>query len=175
MWYRSVNMINTETQTPTPEQIEQPKDDFDDIIEFQRSSAAARQMVEVSSLEATRDAEEVIPKSHKVRDGLVKGGIATVVALGVGAGLGATASAMDKPAPDAISEETTTFTATNGAGIYTAVDSIPGSTGMRETVKNHITNDPANIDILKDGLQVGESIVIPVSVNGAEPTKPTEE
>lgn len=64
------------------------------------------------------------------------------------------------------SPETTTFVAEAGDGVWDAAEQVIGSEKLNNlhVVVDHIAQDPANIDVLKDGLQQGESLVIPVEV-----------
>jgi len=68
------------------------------------------------------------------------------------------------------SKETTTYTVEQGDGVFDAAQEIEGLRDMNDGIR-HIEADPANIDVLKDGLQPGEQLVIPVSVAGYEKDK----
>jgi len=68
------------------------------------------------------------------------------------------------------SKETTTYTVGQGDGVFDAAQEIEGLRDMNYGI-SHIKADPANIDVLKDGLQPGEQLVIPVSVAGYDKDK----
>jgi len=93
--------------------------------------------------------------------------IATVLgaSLAVGAGYAAH-EAFEAPE---FSEETSIYTVEPGDGIFSAAQQVEGieSIDMRDAV-DHIQADPANIDVLEDGLQPGEQLIIPTSVEGYE-------
>lgn len=116
-----------------------------------------------SVAEATTRKPEVSARVKRNR-GAVAAALTVAVATG-GVGIAA-GSAL--AAPD-FSEETTTYTVEQGDGLYDAANEILGSDSIdiRDAV-DHISVDPANIDVLKDGLQPGEQIVIPISVAGHE-------
>lgn len=63
------------------------------------------------------------------------------------------------------SQETTTYTLQEGDSRWDAAQAIEGSDkiDMRDAV-HYIEVNPANIDVLRGGLQPGEQLVIPVSV-----------
>jgi len=60
------------------------------------------------------------------------------------------------------SDETKTYTVESGDGLQNAAEDILGTEkiDIRDAI-SHIADDPANIDVLKDGLQPGETLVIP--------------
>ncbi len=91
---------------------------------------------------------------------------ATLVASAVGVGVAAHEATK---APE-FSEETTTYTVDQGDGMYDAAEEVKGVEDVRDAI-DHIQADPANIDVLKDGLQPGEQLVIPVSVEGYKENK----
>ena len=84
-------------------------------------------------------------------------------------GIGYTAHEAFEPAT--FSEETTTYTVQPGDGLFSAAAQVEGieTIDMRDAVE-HIDSDPANIDVLSDGLQPGEQLIIPVSVEGYDAT-----
>jgi len=135
---------------------------FDDAIALQAADIGKRYIQEPTPQ----------PKrmSEKLKNSLIYtgAGIAMVGSATAGvAGLAAVGNETD-PAPT-FSEETTTYTVQDGDGIYDAAESIAGinTIDVRDAV-SHITSDPVNIDVLKDGLQAGEQLVVPVSINGVE-------
>lgn len=87
-------------------------------------------------------------------------GVATVAAIAVPGMI----ESAQRGTPE-FSQETTTYSLGEGEGIWNAARHVEGWEDV-ETVQivDHIKADPANIDVLSDGLQVGESLVIPKSV-----------
>lgn len=67
--------------------------------------------------------------------------------------------------PVEYSAETQNFMAQPGDGLWNAAEMVEnvGTTVNIQDVIRHISQDPANIEALKDGLQVHEKLVIPVS------------
>tara|TARA_B100000678_G_C18099577_1_gene458208 strand:- start:230 stop:721 length:492 start_codon:yes stop_codon:yes gene_type:complete len=91
----------------------------------------------------------------------------TLVRVGVGLGLGASAIAGGVAVGDAItpdaSTEKKTYVVQPGDGLYDVANSIPGADKLdQRDVIDSIASDPANISALKDGLQPGETLVVPV-------------
>ncbi|MFI5212511.1 MAG: hypothetical protein ACHQTE_00940 [Candidatus Saccharimonadales bacterium] len=68
--------------------------------------------------------------------------------------------------PVAYSSETQTYVARPNDGLYNAAYSVDGieKVNLNDVVK-HIHDDPANADVLRDGLQVGEVLVVPEHVD----------
>lgn len=65
----------------------------------------------------------------------------------------------------AFSEESTTHFTQPGDTLWGIVDQIEGIENIdKRDAVSHINKDPANTDMLKDGLQGGDVITIPVSV-----------
>ena len=153
--------IQTEHYEKTEIPTEAPKvDPFGDILEWQAREAAQR-IVE-QPIEAP-----VVQNSNSLRDKIFAGtAAAAVVTTGV---LGLNAMGSDTEQAPTFSQETTTYPIQNGEGLYNAAESIPGinTVDIRDAV-HEISVNPANIDILSDGLQAGEQIHVPVSINGAE-------
>lgn len=166
-------MSETYIPTPTPEKSEQPeqiKDNFDVINEWQAEDAARRakesfidspalaaEPVETDYATSTTEPVEskIWSTSMKVATGVAAG-----VALTVGAGLVVKATS----APE-FSDTTTEYTVQSGDGLYDAAEAIKGSDSINlNDAVDHISADPANITALQDGLQPGETIVIPVEV-----------
>lgn len=106
---------------------------------------------------------EVSPRVRRNR--IVAAATGAVIGAGGIAGVGYAAHEALEPA--SFSEETTTYTVEPGDGIFAAAQQVEGieSVDMRDAV-DHIKADPANIDVLQDGLQPGEQLIIPVSVEG---------
>lgn len=161
-------MEQKETYTPptSPEQASQ--DIFEDAMQMQASESAQRILEPTEEYQPhtndepteTRQPSQQVRKNRAVAAAL---GV-TIAATGVAAG-----SALAEPS---FSDATTEYTIGHGEGLYDAAESIKGidSIGVDEAVA-HIKTDPANIDVLKDGLQPGEQIIIPVSVEGHENDK----
>jgi hypothetical protein len=159
----------SEIQTSTPEETDTLKDAFDDNLDMAANLAAKRMISEtpVTPVEATTppiwDNGGDVKPDHSRRNAVILGGVgALLIAGGID-------KAVDLHAPD-YSEETTTYTISeDNDGLYEAAESIPGSETVNTgDIVSHISTDPANIDVLKDGLQRGEQIVVPISINGAE-------
>lgn len=67
------------------------------------------------------------------------------------------------------SQETTTITAEPGDGLYNIAARIPGSEQVpQDLLVDHIARDPANIEILENGLQVDDAVTVSVSVKAHE-------
>jgi hypothetical protein len=162
-----------ETYTPQPESQKPSDDHFAAIQEMQQlnAAAAAQRLIEQPAAlpalpqEATQDREPSprVQRNRRIARNVV-GGV-------VGAGVAATlvAGGVSALAPAEFSEATTTWTAESGDGLYDAAEEIKGIN--REDIRDgvdFIQTYPANIDALKDGLQQGEQLIIPVSVEGYE-------
>jgi|GEM_PF-1590509 len=131
---------------------------FDDAIALQARDIGKR-LIEEPTVETPKP-------NHTVRNTLFAAGAVASATVGV---LGLSAMEPEVQDVPTFSEETNTYTVQDGDGIYNAVDSIPGiNTIDRGDALSHIAGDPANIDVLKDGLQAGEQLVVPVSINGVE-------
>ena len=146
---------------PTPtESIENDEvaDNFSVIQEWQAEDAAkrAKEMLEsVDPLESNVDEKKGWNTPAKVIAG---------AAAGVTLAVGGPAIVENFKAPE-FSESSTEYVVRDGDGIQVAAEQIEGieSIDVREAI-DHIAVDPANIDVLKDGLQPGEILVIPESV-----------
>ncbi|MGH7218116.1 MAG: hypothetical protein ACREGE_01570 [Candidatus Microsaccharimonas sp.] len=171
-------MAEKETFTLTPQ--EQPnKDDFAAILAMQEADMrrSAQRIIEAELAETPAEqpieGQMELPFSSKSEadantpNKRKRGSkaVAAVVGVGVAAGLGAGFAAAT--APDEFSNEKTSYIAENGDGLWDAAEEIEGSFNMNDAIDS-IKGDPANIDVLKDGLQQGESIVIPVSTKDIE-------
>ena len=166
IWYCINNM--SEIQTHHTESSEKPLDEsyYNEIYEWQAIDAAAKRMVEE---EKALNTEPATP-DHSLRNKLIVTGAAAAASVAAFAGINAVDS--ESVSIPTFSEQTTTYTVQDGEGLYDAAESIPGinSIDVRDAVE-HISVDPANIDILKDGLQVGEQISVPISINGVDTSK----
>lgn len=160
----------SEKQTNTPEQpsTTQP-DNFEDIISIQNNQEreAAQRILKAESSPDKSEATawDFLPDSrprsgNKTRNRFIATGVGFVLA--VGAGVVATNSPSNQP--PTFSEETTTFTANTGDGVCDAAEAVRGSDSAdMQAIVAHISTE--NIDVLKDGLNPGEQLIIPVSVN----------
>jgi len=156
-----VSYMHMSEQTPTLQSPEQPSfdDHWNDVDEIQRASQAARalDLNEAANIHAEQDAAIALKKKHRNR-GIAAGLIATGV---VGGGFAAHQLGQG---PE-FSETTNEYVVQDGDGLYDAAQEIQGidSIDIRDAV-HHIQVDPANVDVLSDGLQPGEVIIIPDSV-----------
>lgn len=176
LWYYVANM--TETYTPAPaHQDNETNASFDDHFKEIEAMQAAQRIVDLAPTErsAPRPTEVTLPpewseqdpsvpaqkqeRSKKIGKKLLSGALSAGLLIGGGAVLHEALKAPE------FSEETTTYTVQPGDGLYDAAEQIEGigSIDTRDAV-DHIATDPANIDVLSDGLQAGESITIPVEV-----------
>lgn len=161
-----------ETQTPLEPTPQEQPDQFDDILAMQAPDVARRliEQQEPYTREATVGGiqDPTQEQGKKSRNFAKTAAILTAVALPAGALGAVTANALKAPE---FSEETTTYTVEPGDGLINVAQEIKGveTVRMNDTLDS-IAGDPANIDVLKDGLQPGEQIVIPVSVKNYEDT-----
>ncbi len=173
----------TEKQTHDSESLQTPDNgailsdaDYDMLKSWEQDSAAAAARtvdVDTSSPVYAIPAAEAAPASRETASARVRrsrGAVAAALTVAVAAG--GVAVTHDALAAPEFSEETTTYTVQPGDGLYDAAEDILGSDSIdtRDAV-DYISADPANIDVLKDGLQPGEQIVIPISVEGHEDNK----
>ena len=152
--------IQTEHYEPTKKPDTDP---FENINEWQARDAAKR-IVEQSVI---TPAVETSDTNTTTRDRIFAGtAAAAVVATGV---LGLNAMGSDVEPVPTFSEQTTPYSVQSGEGLYDAAESIPGinTIDIRDAV-HQISVNPANIDVLSNGLQSGEQIQVPISVNGVE-------
>ncbi|MDB5162753.1 MAG: hypothetical protein JWO54_511 [Candidatus Saccharibacteria bacterium] len=165
MWYCIINM----SETPTTPPQEESEDKFDAILNFQ-ATQAARSIVQAEAPQTpvVWDNGGDMPRDHSTRKAIIYTGAAVLTAA-AGLSIG-----LDAQQPS-YSDETKRYTVGNGEGYgegyNNAAESILGSEkeDINELV-HHIQADPANIDVIQGGLQPGEQLVVPVSVNGAENT-----
>ncbi len=95
-------------------------------------------------------------RGEKVKRGAIKA--AAGVAL-IGAGVFGAKTFQEAITPPTFSEETTTTTVEHGQGLYDVVENIDGiETIDRRDAVDHVANLPENQEVLKDGLQPGESV-----------------
>ena len=157
--------IQTEHYEKNEVPTEAPKiDPFGDILEWQAREAAQR-ILEQPINEPTE--EPIVKNGSSLRDKILVGtAAAAAVTTGV-LGLNAMDDTVE-PVPT-FSEQTNRYIVQDGDGIYDAAESISGidTVDVRDAV-SHITSEPLNIDVLKDGLQAGDQLVVPVSINGVE-------
>lgn len=152
----------SETQTNTPDA--QPKDPFDDILTMQEQAPDAfEDIIAMQASAAGKRIVEQAPKNNDVRNRLIATGVGAAILAGSGL---AVHEAVRGPA---FSQQSTTYSVNSGEGLYDIAKSIDGidTIDIRDAVE-YISIDPSNIDILKNGLQAGEQIEVPLSVNGAD-------
>lgn len=102
-------------------------------------------------------------RSHNIRAHLLP--IVGSVAL-VGAFAPVAAHLIDvNQHPIEYAPDTTSHVATSGESPWSIAEEVPGSdTVPLDVLTSHIMQDPANIAVLKDGLQPGEQLVVPTHV-----------
>lgn len=140
-----------------------PADDF-----IREAAAASRQSID-RPISAQRAAEQ--SRSRELGQTRPRRGrkIGARIAIGATIAGGAflvnvTHDALSEPG---FSEQTTTYTVEPGDGVFKAAEQIEGinTVDIRDAV-DYIQADPANAEVLKDGLQPNEQLIIPVSVKG---------
>lgn len=147
----------------------QNEDDFAAIQamqaeDMQRARAASQRFIDATPVQS--QPEVTLNKKGK----FVKN--AAILSLSAASVAGVGVVAHDALSPPEFSEEKTTYVVEPGDGLYNAAEEIAGIETVRlDDAANHIAVDPANIDVLKDGLQPGEQLSIPVSVKGYEEPK----
>ncbi|HEY8992336.1 MAG TPA: hypothetical protein VIM37_00620 [Candidatus Microsaccharimonas sp.] len=153
--------MSEKTETPQLENTEPSFDEhWNDIDLMARAAEASRvnYIADAQKVDEGTDIELTLSQKN-FRKGVAAGVIATT-ALAGGAAL--IHEANQGPT---FSESTNEYVVTAGDGLYNAAEQIKGidQADIREAVQ-HISVDPSNIDVLKDGLQPGEILVIPDSV-----------
>ena len=131
---------------------------FDDAIALQARDIGKR---------LTEEPVAETPKTnHIVRNTLFATGAVATATAGM---LGLNAMGNETESVPTFSEETTTYTVQPNDGLEKIVNTIPGiDTVDKRDAEHYVSVDPANIDVLKDGLHPGEQLVVPVSINGVE-------
>jgi len=132
-------------------------DPFEVIAGIQARQAAQRLIEEHGQPAESHSATEKsgFTKPQK----LVAGGLIVGAALLVGP------EVVDSFNGPEFSPESTTYVVPLGGGLQTAAEAVDGSAQVDiGDVIEYIRVDPANIGPLEDGLQPGESITIPLSV-----------
>jgi len=119
--------------------------------------AAAARRLEIQ--QANRSAE--VDADPTPQTGWTRGEKAVAAIALVGAVAGGANLVIQNQGPN-FSDETKTYTVESGDGLQNAAEDILGAEkiDIRDAI-SHIADDPANIDVLKDGLQPGETLVIP--------------
>ena len=130
-------------------------------------SSAAQRSVEVP-IQEEQDAAQEVPVNHG-KTNTAKRVIAGVAGVALAGGAVAAVAETFKPAEF---EGKTTYIVEDGDGLQNAAEQIAGieTVDMRDGIDS-IQGDPANIDVLKDGLQPGEILQIPLEVKGYEEQK----
>lgn len=147
---------------PEPESVSLFNDE-----EWRAAGQAARRTVEADNRAAPGHANTAQEQAPSRPSAGKKIAATAGVLLATGAAMGGLANEFDAPE---FSEETTTYTVEEGDGLWAAAQNVLGNHDVRDAIA-HIEADPANIDVLKDGLQPGEQLIIPVSVEGYEADK----
>jgi hypothetical protein len=181
MWYRRNNM--SEKQTPHEESSPLIDEAFEDAFEKQAIDSSKKFFVEnpiPEVIEDPADAEggeatgwdlhpDLKPKSNNTKRRIIGAGVGVALAAGAGAGGIAIANAVNSDSPT-FSEKTTEYTVQPDDTLSGIVEKIPGINTIDERdAIEYVSVDPANIDVLKDGLQPSEIIEVPISINGAKP------
>lgn len=142
---------------------------FDDIIEMQSRDAAKRLLLDSGEQQPRLEpaqAPELLESTASSKRKIGKKILAsTALAAGLVTGGVGVAQVFAEPGFTVSSEETG-YTAPDGGSLWDAAEQIEGSESVdtRDLVEE-IRNHPANIEILEDGLQAGETITIPVRVD----------
>lgn len=134
---------------------------LDDAIDMQIKDASRRMILEehnhseLHSKELEEHETECATEQKKAIKALgVVAGVGAAGVLAIGA-----ANYIAEPQP---SEESVKITVQPGDGLQSIAEQIPGSEKDIRAAIDSIAGDPANIDVLKDGLQAGEQITVPI-------------
>jgi hypothetical protein len=151
----------SETYTPPTQSRdnEEADDNFAQIQQWQSDDAARRAQGLIGDLTDHAPLEQSDKKTWTGGQKLAAGVVTAAALVG-----GALALAESQIGPE-FSETTTEYTVQPGDGIYDAAENIQGigDVDIRDAVQR-IRLDPANTDVLKGGLQPGETLVIPERV-----------
>ena len=156
-----VSYMHMSEQTPTLQSPEQPSFDEhwndNDVMLKATQAARALELQDAATQQAEQDASAALKKKRRNK-GIATGLVATSI-VGVGY------AAHEFGQGPEFSETTNEYVVQDGDGLYDAAQEIQGidSIDIRDAV-HHIQVDPANVDVLSDGLQPGEVIIIPDSV-----------
>ena len=170
IWYAMDNMQEKETFEPIPEVTENPFADIEAMQQDQeRFAASARRVIEEESPSQSQPTVQAPEASTDRKSGkraaFAAGAVvAAAGVLGVPAAVNAIGEAVDHE--PTFSSATTEYTLNDGESIWDAAEHVKGagtSADIRDVV-HHIEVDPANVDILKDGVHPGTTITIPLSV-----------
>lgn len=145
----------TTTKTKSPDLIAQSFDD----AEFMQKSRDIAASISGQNIDKKLTSKAELPRK---KHGTVKT-VAVVALIGAGV-LGGKAIYEQVVAPPTFSSETTTYTVNPGDGLLNAAEQIKGLRDNREGV-SYIVKMPENQEVLSDGLQPGETLVIPVSAS----------
>jgi hypothetical protein len=163
------------------EQKDEQKDrNFEPVLELQENMAAAeaaRRLMEQSADSSSSEIEATPKPSQKRINKFVIGASSTAVAAAfITGGLAIANHLVDEAEAKSFGTETTEYTANLGDTLLDVAEQVPGSDTKRSIndVIYHIETDPANLGPLSDGLQSGDKIRVPVSINGAEPIPTVE-
>ena len=167
MWYNEIKMMN-ETDTP-----QTAANDFDSHVQqameignqaghdlgIKKAQDEALYLANLHNaadrIVAEPDEPTAKEKPHTVRNALLATGAVAAALAG-----GAAVNAEMQPHS---SDDKTRYIVEPGDTLWEIVGTIPGAEKFDQNdLMNIVKNDPANIDILKDGLQPGETITVPI-------------
>lgn len=160
-WYYIGNMTETPKNFPTSDERygAEPQADWDpsdDSPFIGEAGSVARRVVQEPAVVVDSEPRQPNKMSNRTRAGIAVG---LVAAVAVGP------QVVDRLNGPEFSEDSTTYTVEPGDGLQNVAEAVEGSNKVDiRDVEQHISVDPANIDVLKDGLQPGETIVIPTKV-----------
>ena len=151
------------TQTTESSDTHEQEPDFDPSegspFVGQAGSIARQRFVESTPTQEDIEADKTEAAKKGFRKGVTVGVVASAVVTGAGF------AAHEASKGPSFSETTNEYVVQPGDGLYDAAQDIQGidSIDIRDAV-HHIQVDPANVDVLSDGLQPGEIVIIPDSV-----------
>lgn len=137
-------------------------DNFDEILGWQAKDAAKR-IVEEETI--VKPAES----NNTLRNKWIATGVGATAVISGLVGLNALDGSFEPT--QTFSKKTTNFILDKNDGLYDAAQSIPGidTIDIRDAVL-YISNLPDNKAIIETGTHPGGHLVVPVSINGVEPS-----
>jgi len=142
--------------------------DSDAAIAPNQNEATGWDMHEIAPRPNQRRANSVITKGSRVMLG------AAIVTSGAGAAYIAN-DLHDKAQEESFSSATEVYTAVPGDGEFSIAEKIAGSdTEDTRDIVEHLKKNPTNAANFEDGVQSGETFIVPISINGAEPIPTVE-
>jgi hypothetical protein len=161
------------------DQDEQKDPNFEPVLELQENmnaAEAARRLMDQSAENSSSDIEATPkPTQTKLNKFIVKtSGAALGITLLVGVGYVAN-EVHDGAEERSYSDETEVYTAVPGDSEIIIAEKIIGSDtkDIRDVVE-HLKKNPTNAANFEDGVQTGETFIVPISINGAEPIPTVE-